>query len=65
MINTDHMDAHLKDKLPFFIDLYKKDVHILKSDNPLYLSSTVERVEIEIDTNPVISDFLHRLHTIH
>ena len=56
MIDIDYLDAHLNDELPFKISKKKKEWHLLKPNSLLYMCSTIEKVEIEVDSNAYISE---------
>ena len=41
---------------PFSIELFYKESHILNSERPIYLQTKIQRVDIEVDTNTIVSD---------
>ena len=45
--------------LPFNIGELDYDIHNLKSDEMIYLSTSIHKYEIDIDVNEWISDFIH------
>ena len=51
-------------KYPFKLDVSYKENYILHPDKTVFLSSKIERVDIDIDSNRYISDLIVGDHTI-
>ena len=59
------MDLHKADSLPFEIDKPTKKRHILRNDSLVFLSATIQKVEISVDHQLIISDLIQEEYTIH
>jgi len=59
------MNLHKHDPLPFEISEYKSKRHLLNANELIYLSTALQRVDIEVDHDLIISDFGHEDYTIH
>jgi len=57
MLDIDYMDEHKHDQFPFYIGQLNDERHILNPQKLLYISNTLQEVEIEIDHNIIISDW--------
>ena len=66
LIDIDQMDKNKnKDVLPFEIGEKKRDLHLLSANEMIYLSTTIQKYEVDIDFNNWITDFIHNEYTFH
>ena len=59
------MDNHKDDPLPFDIGIYKSRRHLLNHDSVIFLSTTIQKAEIILDRELIISDYINTEYTIH
>ena len=64
-VDIEYLDLHKHDPLPFEIDKPTKKRHILRNDELVFLSATIQKVEINVDHELVVSDFINEEHTTH
>jgi len=57
MLDIDYMDEHRHDKFPFELGELNHESHLLSTENLLFISNTLQEVEVEIDHNKYVSDF--------
>ena len=65
IVDIKYLDNHLHDPLPFEIGEYKNKRHLLQSDELVFLSTTMQKAEVTIDHDLIISDLRKDQYTIH
>ena len=65
MIDLDYMDHHLYDEMPFENGPYTKERTLIYNDDPRFISTTLQKFEVSIDTNYFISDLITSEYTFH
>jgi len=64
-IDLGYIDQHKYDVKPFDLSEVVDDRQLLHNDKLLFISTSIEKVEVKLDTNLVISDLIAQFYTFH